>query len=98
MKKVWKHTKLFVGEDVILPDKLFETRNIAKQRLVYCKYVGETKNGILIECQYHSAFQSEDPPQCWRTQKFINFPSIYCGDVIVKQSNNITVKAWLEEE
>ncbi len=81
MSRCWKHSDLIYGEDLILPDDFFEVPATARERMLYCRYYGETETGIIIEIQYKKGFCSEEPLSSWRVQKFIDFGAIYCGQV-----------------
>lgn len=91
MSRIWKHTDLVYGEDLVLPDEFFEVPAVARQRMLYCRYFGETENGIIVEIQYKSGIGSEDPLSGWRVQKFISFGQIYCGEVRIYRRDRTTV-------
>lgn len=77
----WKPTDLSLGESLTLPDTFFEVPKTARERIIYCVYAGETKNGILVEIQYKPTSDSIELITSWRIRRFIDFASIYCGRV-----------------
>ena len=89
--RIWKPTDLVMGEDVVLPDEFFEVPAVARQRMLYCRYFGETENGIIVEIQYKNGIGSEEPLSSWRVQKFIDFASIYSGQVKIYRSDRTLV-------
>lgn len=94
MSRGWKRTDLVMGEDLVLPDSFFELPSVAKQRMEYCVYAGETETGIIVEIQYKPAHFSEDPESSWRVQKFVDFGAIYSGQVQIRRRDRslVTVK------
>ena len=94
MNRGWKHTDLVMNEDLTLPDEFFEMPRVARNRIEYCVYAGETETGIIVEIQYKKGFCSEDSG--WTVQKFIEFASIWCGDVKIYRHDRTTVKVERE--
>ena len=92
MSRGWKHTDLSIGEEITLPDSMFEMPLEAKRRMIYCRYVGETETGLIIEIQYEKSFGSELPLSSCRVQKFIDFAAIWCGAVVLKRADHTTVR------
>lgn len=87
---IWQKSDLYINEDVVLPDSLFEMPKTAKQRMEYCRYVGETENGILIEIKYMPSFDAISQPV---QRRFISFPQIYTGEIKILRNDNTMVKA-----
>lgn len=92
MSRGWKPTGLRIGEDITLPDEFFEIPNVARKRILYSRYVGETETGLIIEIQYEKGFCSEDSLESWRVQKFVDFAAIWCGAVELRRSDYTRVK------
>lgn len=91
MCRGWKPTGLRIGEDISLPDEFFELPKVARRRILYSRYVGETETGLIIEIQYDKGFCSEDPMSSWRVQKFVAFADIWCGAVTLMRSDHTRV-------
>lgn len=92
MSRGWKPTDLITGEDLILPDNLFEMPNVARRRMIYCMYYYETETGIVVEIQYQPPYGSIEPIESFRVEKFISFASIYCGDVKIYRADKTQVR------
>lgn len=93
MSRGWKVTDLVMGEDLILPDEFFVMPKVARQRMIYCIYAGETETGIIVEVQYKPPLFTTDPLESFRVQKFIDFGAIYCGEVKIYRRDRTLVKA-----
>ena len=85
----WEKSNLQIGEEINLPNNLFFT----KERLVRSRYIGETENGIVIECEFLPVFESE---QTYYYKVFISWASIYCGAMVVT-SGNRTIRARFKQ-
>ena len=85
----WEKSDLQMGEELNLPNDLFFT----KERLIKSKYIGETDNGIIADCEFLPVFES-DQIYCYKV--FISWASIYCGALTVT-SGNRTIRARIRE-
>ena len=93
MSRGWKPTDLVMGEDLVLPDEFFVMPKVARQRMEYCVYAGETETGIIVEVQYKPSIFTTDPLESFRVQKFIDFGAIYSGQVKIYRRDRTLVKA-----
>ena len=91
MCRGWEKTDLKIGEEITLPDEFFEDAKIARRRILYSRYVGETETGLIIEIQYEKGFCSEEPMSSWRVQKFVDFAAIWCGAVELRRADHTRV-------
>jgi hypothetical protein len=91
MSRGWKPSKLFKGEEVYLPDDLFQT-NEAKERIVKSVYIGENECGLWFECEFQKGFATQYP-QWWKYKIMIPWASIYCGNVKVRQLSGKEIRA-----
>lgn len=92
MSRGWAHSDLIVGEDVVLPDEFFEVPKVARARMLYCRYIGETDTGIMIEIQYKPSLG--ESLEHFRVVKFIQFAAIWCGDVkVYRLADRTTITA-----
>ena len=80
-----------MGEDIIIPDDMFESPDEAKRRMIYCKYVGETKYGILIDIQFRKPIWAETLQKSWKITKFIDFAAIHAGLVQIRRAKDGSV-------
>jgi hypothetical protein len=94
MSRGWKPTDLVMGEDLVLPDEFFEMPRVARNRIEYCVYAGETDTCIIVEIRYKKGFCSEDSGLT--VQKFIEFASIWCGDVKIYRQDRTLLKVERE--
>lgn len=92
MSRGWEHTDLVVGEEIKLPDSMFQNADDARPNIIYSRYVGETETGLIVEVQYKKGLGSTMPLSCFRVQKFVDFASIWCGTVELKRADHTTVR------
>jgi len=96
MSRGWENSRLTIGEELRIPSALFIEPDKAINRLVSTKYVGESDSGILVEC----AFKSGTSPNISRIHQykiFINWASIWCGQVKVYTESGQPVRAYREQ-
>lgn len=87
MSTGWRKSGLQIGEEVILPDELFITGDKAKQRILWCRFIGETATGMIFRIQFQPGWGTEDPLTSWQVEKFVDFASVYCGQVKIYRSD-----------
>lgn len=92
MKRTWKKSSLKKGESLVVPFDLFVEPEKVKKRLLSVVYVGETQYGILVDCFFEPSVGCKNPSSC-HYRKFINWASIYCGNVKVKRIDGASISA-----
>ena len=79
----WKHCYMIKDEPVTIPMSLLVEPEKAKDRFVSAKYLGDFPNGILIELSFRKGFGAKYANSY---RMFINWQSIYNGNVKIKDS------------
>lgn len=82
MMNVWQKSNLNIGDELTISRSLFIEPQKAKKRLVAVYYIGETENGIMVDCSFRPPVKT-DNPELYHYKMMINWSSIYCGHVIV---------------
>ena len=79
----WKRCYMLKGEEITVPMSLLIEPEKAKDRFVSAKYLRDFPNGILIELSFRKGFGVK-----YRNnyKLFINWQSIYNGNVKIKDS------------
>lgn len=90
MSRGWEKPDLFIGEQVDLPEEVFISMGNAKKRLLSCRYIGCTDTGMRFEVEFPKSFNCID--EC-RYEIFINFASVYCGDIKIYRKDRTQVIA-----
>ena len=93
MSRHWEKSGLKPGDDLIIPTSLFVEPSKAPARLVSTKYLSENEAGILIECTFLPSFGLPDA----KYKMFLNWASIFCGQIKVKLPNGDILRAYREE-
>ena len=79
----WKPCYMIKDEPVTIPMDLLIEPEKAKDRFVSAKYLGDFPNGILIELSFRKGFGAKYANSY---RMFINWQSIYNGNVKIKDS------------
>ena len=79
----WKPCYMIKDEPVTIPMSLLVEPEKAKDRFVSAKYLGDFPNGILIELSFRKGFGAKYANSY---RMFINWQSIYNGNVKIKDS------------
>lgn len=79
----WKPCYMIKDEPVTIPMDLLIEPEKAKDRLVEAVYLGNFPNGILVEVRFRKSFGAKHRNNY---KLFINWQSIWCGNVHIKDS------------
>ena len=90
--RTWQKSNLKVGESVKIPIELFIEPIKAVPRLIVTTYIGETDNGIMVDCSFQPGIHTNDKSK-WHYKVFIDWASIWCGHVRVMRTNGELIKA-----
>lgn len=79
----WKSCYLMKDEEITIPMSLLIEPEKAKERFVSAKYLRDYPHGILVEVRFRKGFGAK-----YRNnyKLFINWQSIWCGNVKIKDS------------
>ena len=86
----WKPCYMIKDEPVTIPMSLLVEPEKAKDRFVSAKYLRDFPNGILIELSFRKGFGAKYA-NSYRI--FVDWQSIYNGNVKIKDSFGIDLKA-----
>ena len=86
----WKHSQLSVGQRVIIPPTLLATNET--KNLLFTEYIGETEHGLLLELHFKEGMLSNDHGS-WKYCRFIDWNSIYIGQVMLRNSSGELIRA-----
>lgn len=86
----WKPCYMIKDEPVTIPMDLLIEPEKAKDRFVSAKYLGDFPNGILIELSFRKGFGAKYANSY---RKFVDWQSIYNGNVKIKDSFGIDLRA-----
>ena len=91
----WKRCYMLKGEEITAPMSLLIEPEKAKDRFVSAKYLGGFPNGILIELSFRKGFGAKYANSY---RMFVNWQSIYNGNVKIKDSfgNNLRAERVME--
>jgi len=87
----WKRSGLYPGQKVKISRDLLVDPNEGGKRFIKAEYVTEAPAGIIIELYFQPGITEEPDKKHYR--KFINWASIYCGDVHIQLSDGSEVRA-----
>ena len=79
----WKRCYMLKDEEITVPMSLLIEPEKAKDRFVEAVYLGDFPNGILIEVRFRKGFGAKYANSY---RMFINWQSIYNGNVKIKDS------------
>lgn len=79
----WKRCYMLKDEEITVPMSLLIEPEKAKERFVSAKYLGDFPNGILIELSFRKGFGAKYANSY---RMFINWQSIWCGNMKIKDS------------
>ena len=89
----WKPAYMIKGEQLTIPMSLLVEPEKAKERFVDATFVEGYRNGILVEVRFRKGIGANYKNNY---KLFINWPSVWCGNVKVKDSFGNNVKAELD--
>lgn len=89
---MWKKSGLKKGELIRIPDSILISGYT--EHFIRAEYVGETKHGIMLELFFKAGFSSEEPT--WSYKYFVNWTSVYCGNIKLKSFSGHDVVAVME--